>query len=67
MTGTIVQGVVFEPLRAEAYVIPVNSGQHEVTLKAPCWLVNVTAQFPFNVDLPHVPHGKSKICKFKSL
>jgi hypothetical protein len=62
MTGTLVHGVVFEPLRADVCVIPVNSGQVDVTLNAARLLVNVTVQFPCNVGLPQVPHGNAEIC-----
>jgi hypothetical protein len=58
MIGTFVQGVVFEPLRAEMYVIPVNSAQVELILNEPRRIVTVTVQFPAEVDLPHVPQGK---------
>jgi hypothetical protein len=61
ITGTLVHGVVFEPLRADAYSILVNSGQVETILNPPRWLVKVTAQLPGDVDLPHVPHGNAHI------
>ena len=66
--GTFVHGVVFDPLRAEPYVMPEKSGQVEEILNVPPRRqVNVTAQFPSNVDLPHVPQGNGKICKYLGL
>ena len=35
MTGMFVQGVVLDPLRADVYVIPENSGHVEAILNAP--------------------------------
>ena len=61
MTGTFVQGVVFDPLSADAYLIPENSGQVEAILNDARLLVSVTAHIPLNVDFPHVPHGRGPI------
>jgi hypothetical protein len=62
MTGTFVHGVVFDPLSADAYVIPENSGQVEAILNDPRLPVNVTVHVPSDNDFPHVPQGIGSIC-----
>jgi hypothetical protein len=60
-TPGIVHGVVFDPLSADAYVIPKNSGQVEAILNDPQLPVNVMVHVPSNIDFPHVPQGRGSI------